>query len=137
LSPVIDRHGCVQPLSDSVNVFIVTKITIRLKLEKKKMYLIVIAWLYVVVMMAVAEAFSTQGSLLGAVITFILYGLVPLSLVVYIMSTPQRKARRKAEEAAQALAAATAHASAVQPDASGHAPGGTQDAAVAPVRKEP
>lgn len=124
-------------MSDSVNVFIVTKITIRLKLEKKKMYLIVIAWLYVVLMMAVAEAFSTQGSLLGAVITFILYGLVPLSLVVYIMSTPQRKARRKAEEAAQALAAATAHTSAVQPDASGHAPGGAQDAAVAPVRKEP
>jgi len=123
-------------LSDSVNVFIVTKITIRLKLEKKKMYLIVIAWLYVVLMMAVAEAFSTQGSLLGAVITFILYGLVPLSLVVYIMSTPQRKARRKAEEAAQAQAAATAHASAVQPDASGHAPGAAQDAAVPAVRKE-
>jgi mannose/fructose/N-acetylgalactosamine-specific phosphotransferase system component IID len=123
-------------LSDSVNAFIVTKITIHLKLEKKKMYLIVIAWLYVVLMMAVAEAFSTQGSLLGAVITFILYGLVPLSLVVYIMSTPQRKARRKAEEAAQAQAAATAHASAVQPDASGHAPGAAQDAAVPAVRKE-
>ena len=101
------------------------------------MYLIVIAWLYVVLMMAVAEAFSTQGSLLGAVITFLLYGVLPLSLVIYIMNTPQRKARRKAEEALEAQAAEPPPTSAVQPDASGHAPGGAQDAAVAPVRKEP
>lgn len=101
------------------------------------MYLIVIAWLYVVLMMAVAEAFSTQGSLLGAVITFLLYGLLPLGLVIYIMNTPQRKARLKAEEALQAQSAQAPPVSTVQPDAGGHAPGRAQDAAVAPVRKEP
>ncbi len=120
----------------SVNAFIVTKITIHQKSEKKKMYLIVIAWIYVVLMMAVAEAFSTQGSLLGAVITFFLYGALPLSLVVYIMSTPQRKARRKAQEAAEALAATLNPTSMVAPDAGHHAASVAQDAAVTAVRKE-
>ena len=103
------------------------------------MYLIVIAWLYVVLMMAVAEAFSTQGSVLGAFITFVLYGVLPLGIVIYILNTPQRKARRRAEEAAQAAVTAgtTTAPSAVQPDAGGHAPGAAQDAAVAAVRKEP
>ena len=36
------------------------------------MYLIVIAWFYVTRMMALAEAASPQGSILGAVITFVL-----------------------------------------------------------------
>ena len=57
------------------------------------MYLVVIAWLYVTLMMAVAEATNTTGSILGAIITFVLYGLLPMALVVYLMSTP---ARRKA-----------------------------------------
>ncbi|MBP6244028.1 MAG: hypothetical protein KA411_00065, partial [Limnohabitans sp.] len=63
------------------------------------MYLIVIAWLYVTLLMGLAEAFSTQGSVLGAIITFLLYGVLPMSLVVYLMGTPlRRKARRQAEE---------------------------------------
>ena len=44
------------------------------------MYLVIIAWLYVVLMMALAEALSSQGSVLGAVFTFVLYGLLPLSI---------------------------------------------------------
>ena len=48
------------------------------------MYLIVIAWLYVTLLMALAEAFSTQGTVLGAIITFVLYGVLPMSLVVYL-----------------------------------------------------
>jgi membrane protein implicated in regulation of membrane protease activity len=109
------------------------------------MYLIVIAWFYVTLMMALAEAFSTQGSVLGAIITFVLYGLVPMSLVVYLMGTPlRRKARQKEERHAaqrqaqeRALAEAGKRASAPEPDASGHAPGLPQDRAVASVRKEP
>lgn len=98
------------------------------------MYLIVIAWLYVVLMMAVAEAFSSQGSLLGAAITFLLYGVLPLSIVIYILNTPQRKARRRAEEAAEA---ADREASPLTPNAGSHAPGMAQDTAVPAVRKEP
>ena len=43
------------------------------------MHLIVIAWIYVVLMMSVAEAISTQGSVLGALITFVFYGVLPPS----------------------------------------------------------
>ena len=44
------------------------------------MLLVVIAWTYVALMMAVAEANHPQGSLLGAVITFVLYGVGPVAL---------------------------------------------------------
>ena len=64
------------------------------------MYLIAIAWIYVVLMMAIAEALSTQGSVLGALITFVLYGLLPLSLLMYILGTPGRRRARRAREAA-------------------------------------
>ena len=39
------------------------------------MYLVVIAWIYVVLLMSVAEATNTNGTVLGAVVTFLLYGL--------------------------------------------------------------
>ena len=65
------------------------------------MYLIAIAWIYVVLMMSVAEAISSQGTVLGAVITFVLYGVMPLSILIYIMGTPGRKRARRAAESAQ------------------------------------
>jgi len=96
--------------------------------------LIVIAWLYVVLMMAVAEGFSSQGSLLGALITFLLYGVLPLGLVIYIMNTPHRKARLKAKEDARASARTPSE---VEPDAGRHAASAAQDTAVPAVGKEP
>ena len=81
------------------------------------MYLVAIAWMYVVLMMAVAEAFSPQGTVLGALVTLVFYGLLPLSIVMYLMGTPRRRAARRREEAA-----AAAHAQASpQPDDGGHA----------------
>ena len=62
------------------------------------MYLIVIAWLYVVLMMAVAEATNTTGTVLGALVTFVLYGALPVALVVYLMGTPARKRALRARE---------------------------------------
>lgn len=62
------------------------------------MYIVAIAWLYVVFMMAVAEAMSPQGTLLGAFFTLLLYGVGPLALVLYILGTPARKRRRAREE---------------------------------------
>lgn len=105
------------------------------------MYLIAIAWMYVVLMMAVAEATNTTGSLLGATITFVLYGLLPISLVVYLMGSPLRKRQRKAEEAA-AVAAYLANqgAQAALTAASNTPDAGSETTAaptVAPVRKEP
>lgn len=58
------------------------------------MYLVAIAWLYVAVMMAIAEATHSQGTLLGALITFLLYGVLPLSVVLYVMGAPLRRRQR-------------------------------------------
>lgn len=101
------------------------------------MYLIVIAWLYVTLLMALVEAFSSQGTVLGAIITFLLYGMLPISLVIYLFGTPlRRKERLKAEQSRPATEAQSVN-SAVQPDTSGHAPTLTEQTAVTPVRKEP
>ena len=100
------------------------------------MYLIVIAWLYVTLLMALTEAFSTQGSVLGAIITFVFYGLLPMALVVYLMGTPlRRKAVRRQEEQAkqQASGVATQTDSVVQPDAGHHAAALPEAAAVPAV----
>ena len=97
------------------------------------MYLVVIAWLYVALMMAVAEATGSNGSVLGAAITFVLYGLGPVALVVYLMGWPSRARKRKAREAQEwAQYQADAAKASAQPDTGGEAPAD----AVAPVRKE-
>ncbi|MDZ7858599.1 hypothetical protein [Sphaerotilus sp.] len=64
------------------------------------MYLVAIAWLYVTLMMALAEATSPQGTVLGAIFTFALYGALPLGLVLYLLGTPMRRRKRLAEERA-------------------------------------
>ena len=46
----------------------------RPALRANSMYLVAIAWLYVVVLMALAEALGEGGSWLGATITLVLYG---------------------------------------------------------------
>lgn len=90
------------------------------------MYIIPIAWLYVALMMSVAEATNSNGTILGALVTFVLYGALPIALMVYFMATPARKRRIRAQEAAELQAS-------LQPDA-GSLPATD---AVAPVRKEP
>jgi len=86
------------------------------------LYLVAIGWMYVVVMVAVAEAAAPQGSLLGALFTLLGWGVLPLSIVLYILGTPARRRARRAAESAP-----------VQPDSSSHA----ASDAVAPERKEP
>lgn len=107
------------------------------------MYLVVIAWLYVTLMMAIAEATSPVGSVLGALVTFMLYGVLPLGILVYILSTPARKRRLRLRELAeqearqQARTPAAASAPGVAPDADGEAPAAAQPHGVTPVREEP
>ena len=113
------------------------------------MYLVAIAWAYVVLMMAVVEALSPTGTVLGALFTVLLYGVLPLGIVMYILGAPaRREARRQAEmapvppatvastpsEAAQANTAG----SAPEPDAGGHAGStlGRSEAVGAPVAAE-
>jgi hypothetical protein len=66
------------------------------------MYLVALAWIYVVGMMAVAEAMSSQGTVLGAIITFVLYGMLPLSIVLYVMNTPAAPARDRSRRGCSA-----------------------------------
>ena len=95
------------------------------------MFLVAIAWMYVVLMVAAVEATSPQGTVLGAVFTLVLYGLLPLGIVLYLLASPVRRRQRRAQDA---LAAEESGAVApLDPDGSGHAPGDT----VAPERKEP
>jgi membrane protein implicated in regulation of membrane protease activity len=101
------------------------------------MHLVAIGWMYVVLMMAVAEALSSQGTVLGALFTILLYGVLPLTIVLYILGTPARKrALRRAEQQAAAAArqrtAAAPDVGSAAPDGGGHASG----SAVAPERKE-
>jgi hypothetical protein len=126
------------------------------------MYLVVIAWTYVVLLMSVAEATNSTGSVLGALVTFVLYGLLPISIVVYLMRAPARNKaikKRAAEELAQAQALsrtsqssedknpatesddnkAQQEKSTLDPNASQHSPstGEAIDTRVAPVREIP
>lgn len=86
------------------------------------LHLVAIGWMYVVLMMSVAEALSPTGSVMGAVITFFFYGVLPLALVLYILGTPARRRAMRAREQ-----------SVSQPDGGGHAPGN----AIAAKREEP
>lgn len=88
------------------------------------MYLIPIAWLYVTLMMAIAEASNTTGTVLGGLITFVFYGLGPVALLMYLLGWPARRRAIKAREAAERASR--------QPDAGGHAAADV----VTPVRKE-
>ena len=115
------------------------------------MYLIAIGWLYVALMMAVAEATSTNGTVLGAIVTLFVYGLLPIALVLYLMGSPVRSRAIKAREAAEQTALATPPAATADtttnttserpasdpPDAGGQPAAAAEPASVSPVRKEP
>ncbi len=98
------------------------------------MWIVAIAWMYVTLMMALAEATSPQGTVLGALFTFVLYGVGPLALVLYLLGAPaRRKAIRQAERAAWARQREQEASGRTQADG-----GGLPAAApVAPVREEP
>ena len=90
------------------------------------MYLVAIGWIYVVLMVAVVEALSSNGTVLGAVFTFLLWGVLPLAIVLYLLRTPARRRERQAARAAEGSGG-------LDPDGGGHPPGH----AVAPEREEP
>ncbi|RJG23025.1 hypothetical protein [Massilia cavernae] len=75
------------------------------------MWLVAIAWIYVVGLMAL-----TETSFVAGVMTFLGYCALPLSILYYLTGTKRRK--RKAE-----LKARAAQAAAAIPDAANQAPG--------------
>lgn len=64
------------------------------------MYLVAIAWMYVVLLVSVANT-----TVVGGVLTFLFAGLGPLALFLWIFGTPARRratAQREAETEASA-----------------------------------
>ena len=104
----------------------------RYHVPQSEMHIVPIAWMFVVVLMTVAEATSTQGTVLGALITFVLYGLLPLAILMYLLGTPGRWRARRAAEQAERAAERAADASSASGD------GGSQPATArrAPEREE-
>jgi hypothetical protein len=62
------------------------------------MYIVAIAWIYVTLMMAL-----TEHSLVGGILTFLFYGLLPCALFLWLVGTPQRKRNQSAKVAEQGL----------------------------------
>ena len=56
----------------------------------RSVYIVAIAWLYVVLMMALTEA-----SVVAGIATFVFYGLAPLALFLWLVGTPQRRRNRR------------------------------------------
>ena len=57
------------------------------------MYIVAIAWLYVAVLAAAADT-----TLIGGILTFVFYGVAPLSLFLWLFGTSARR-RRSAQRA--------------------------------------
>ncbi len=58
------------------------------------MYIVAIAWLYVVLMMA-----ATEKSVVAGIMTFVFYGLAPCSLLVWLFGAPIRRRNKLRDRA--------------------------------------
>jgi predicted membrane channel-forming protein YqfA (hemolysin III family) len=56
------------------------------------MLIVAIGWIYVVLMMSI-----TEHSVVAGIMTFLLYGVFPLGVILYVMDAPRRKQRRREE----------------------------------------
>lgn len=61
------------------------------------MYVVAIAWLYVTLLMAL-----TEHSVVAGLLSFIAYGLAPLSLLLWLFGIPRRARDRRRREALDA-----------------------------------
>lgn len=57
------------------------------------MIIVAIAWIYVVLMMALTETSVTAG-----IATFLFYCVIPLSIVLYLMRSPLRKRQQRQKQ---------------------------------------
>jgi hypothetical protein len=58
------------------------------------MYIIAIGWMWVVLMMAI-----TESNIVAGMLSLVFYGVLPCSLLLWLMGTPARRRRRAREEA--------------------------------------
>jgi predicted DNA repair protein MutK len=60
--------------------------------NERIMHIAVVGWIYVVLMMSVVEE-----SFVAGIMTFFLYGVLPVSIILYIGGTGRRRRRREQE----------------------------------------
>jgi len=54
------------------------------------MWIVAVAWIYVVVLMA-----ATEPTVTGGIMTFLAYCVVPLSILFYLTGSKRRRAKRE------------------------------------------
>ena len=64
------------------------------------MFIVAIGWIYVVLMMSITETSVTAGMM-----TFFLYGILPLTVILYLLRTPERRRRHEQAENLRKMAA--------------------------------
>ena len=64
------------------------------------MYIVAIAWIYVVLMMSL-----TETSFVAGIMTFLMYCVLPLTIILYLMGGSRRKRKREAMAKADMLLA--------------------------------
>jgi hypothetical protein len=62
------------------------------------MYIVAIGWMYVVTLMA-----ATETNFVAGIVTFLFYGALPCSVLVYLMGTKSRRLKRLAKEEAESM----------------------------------
>ena len=60
------------------------------------MHIAAVGWIYVVLMMAI-----TEDSVIAGIMTFLFYGVLPVSLILYVTGSGNRRRRRAQEQAEQ------------------------------------
>jgi len=60
------------------------------------LHIVAIAWIYVVLLMSL-----TEHSVVAGIMTFLMYCVVPLSIILYLIRSPQRKRARLEVEKTQ------------------------------------
>lgn len=63
------------------------------------MHIVAIAWIYVVLMMSI-----TEHTVVAGVMTFLFYGVVPVTIILYLMGASGRKRKRIIAENAERAA---------------------------------
>jgi len=97
------------------------------------MQIVALGWAYVVLMMVLAEALGPGGTLAGALVTLLLYGVLPLAIVAYVGGARARaRARLRAARADAPARAAAPGSGDGDPGRGGEAAGD----AVAPEREK-
>jgi hypothetical protein len=70
-----------------------SRVLLRFHSHTPHMYIIAIAWIYVVLMMSV-----TETSIVAGVMTFLLYGALPVGILYYLAGSGRRRRRRQVQK---------------------------------------